>query len=157
MRRVAAVVLAVACGACLPKKEQPRPCPGAPLVFHVTNENWATIDVYVEGAVRARLGTVTSFRTETFELPQAVVGGGRGMRLMALPVGAVSGVRTDEFTGHPGQEVHWRVTQPLRQAPATLRVDDPHCGDGEEASADSASTAPASDTLPPKPVPLVDD
>lgn len=146
MRRAAAgLALGIAAMACLPRPEPPRPCPDAPVVIHVANESWETMVLYVEGAVRARLGSVTSFRAETFQLPAAVAGGGRSLRLVAIPVGAAGGVRTEPFTAHPGQRVAWRVTQPLRQAPATLRVDDPVC-EGEETPADSAAASPATDS-----------
>jgi hypothetical protein len=70
-----AVVLAFAVSACGSARSQSHATAPAPTtVVEVTNNNWATMVVYVlRPGARIRLGMVNSQRTERFTVPPAVV------------------------------------------------------------------------------------
>ncbi len=82
----------------------------APVRFTVVNNNWADMKIYaLRHGGRYRLGTVTSFRTETFELPRYVEASVSEIQLLAVPIGGSPAVVSPVVLANPGDELKWRL------------------------------------------------
>lgn len=79
----------------------------------VANHHWQDINVYaVHGAMRVRLGTVTSMRTTEFRLP-AVAGMMGRIQLVAAPIGSMRSYVTEPIMLREGDRIEWSVENPL--------------------------------------------
>jgi hypothetical protein len=84
-----------------------------PTLLSVENRHWSNVTVYVlRGGARARIGTVTSMRTETFVIPAVLVGSVVELRLIADPVGSEPYV-SDPVTVGPGERIDFRLANNL--------------------------------------------
>jgi len=82
-------------------------------LLSVENRHWSNVTVYVlRGGARARIGTVTSMRTETFVIPAVLVGSVVELRLIADPVGGEPYV-SDAVTVGPGERIDFRIANNL--------------------------------------------
>lgn len=82
----------------------------------VENQHSSDVTVYVmRGAARARLGTVTSMRTETFVVPRILVGSVVDLRLVADPIGGEPYVSEPVSVG-PGDQIQFRLANILEQS-----------------------------------------
>lgn len=77
----------------------------------VENQSWSDMVIYVQrgSGSRQRLGTVVAQGTQTFTLPQSMVGGGVGLRLVADPVGSGTSITSNSLDVFPGRIVTWRI------------------------------------------------
>jgi hypothetical protein len=88
---------------------------------YVENHHTSDIRVYaVSGGRTQRLGLVTSFTTSQFKLPAWFVGGGHEFRLVAYPIGARTGVATQDLDAFPGDVVEWQVRNALGLSSASV-------------------------------------
>lgn len=93
---------------------------GQATTVEVTNHNWQDVNVYaVRDGHRTRLGTVTSMRSETFELP-AVAGMMGRIQLMASPIGSMQDHLTDPIMLRQGDQIQWNLENPLRLSNYTV-------------------------------------
>jgi len=61
--------------------------PRSPVALRVTNSNWSDVRIYVvRGALRVRLGTVTTNSTVDFTIPADFLSGAGNVTLLAAPV-----------------------------------------------------------------------
>jgi hypothetical protein len=87
----------------------------------VVNRHWLDVSVYVmSDGQRARVGTVSATRTETYELPAHMIRSGRIIRLEANPIGATRVVRTDPLAVQQGQHVEWTLETGLERSSVAI-------------------------------------
>ncbi len=80
----------------------------------VINDNWLDVTVYaVRGGYRRRLGTVTSFASRVFTLPQAFLIPSDELRLIADPIGRRGTFVSEPLVVNPGDVVEWRLRNNL--------------------------------------------
>ena len=80
----------------------------------VVNHNWRDVRVYiVRAGSRFRLGTVTSMNEEVFTVPEAFLGYGAGMRILAEVIGSSEQVTTDQITLERGLVIEWVIENVL--------------------------------------------
>ncbi len=76
----------------------------------VVNDNWHTITVYaVRGGYRRRLGTVTSFTSRVFALPQMFLIPSDEIRLIADPIGRRGAYVSEALVISAGDVIEWRM------------------------------------------------
>ena len=76
----------------------------------VINDNWLDVTVYaVRGGYRRRLGTVTSFTSRLFTLPQTFVIPSDELRLIADPIGRRGAYVSEPVLVNRGDVVEWRL------------------------------------------------
>lgn len=93
----------------------------SPTRVYVTNNNQLDIRVFAFNNTQSiPLGTVSSFTTETFELPTAILARGL-VRIMADPIGEVTAYLTDIITFGPGQDIEVTIQNNLQLSTYTLR------------------------------------
>lgn len=81
----------------------------------VTNNHWLDIRVVaVADGRQHRLGTVTSFATDTFTLPVWFADVGHNTQLVAYPIGSRMRVATPVLLLVPGDVIEWRVENNLK-------------------------------------------
>jgi len=86
----------------------------APVELYVRNNNWLDARVYaVRQGTRYRLGTVTSFQVERFELPGFVTSGVDGVQILVVPIGANTSHLTQEIPVLPGDVLGLELEQHL--------------------------------------------
>lgn len=92
------------------------PAPASAVAVEVANSNWSDVTVYadVDGQSQ-RLGMVTTNQTATFELP-ATMAGASNVRLRIEPIGSTDSFTTDALVVGPGDAVHLKVGNALRQS-----------------------------------------
>ena len=101
--------------------EERRGAPAGPITVEVTNHNLLDVNVFaVGGSQTARLGTVTTNATQTFEVPGGLYLAG-GLRLLVDPVGSVQGILTDEVQVLPGDTVSLTVMPMLSASSTSVR------------------------------------
>jgi hypothetical protein len=106
--------------ACVSDEERRR-APTGPVAVQVTNHNVLDVNVFaVGGSQTARLGTVSTNATLTFEIPRGLYVAS-GLRLLVDPVGAVQGVLTDEVQVLPGDTVSLDVMPMLSASTMSVR------------------------------------
>lgn len=114
---ISALISGVACVS----DEERRGQPTGPVSVVVTNHNVLDVNVYaVGGSQTARLGTVSTNATQTFEVPRALFVAS-GLRLLIDPVGAIEGVLTEEVQVAPGDSVSLTVQPNLTTSFTTVR------------------------------------
>ena len=92
-----------------------------PSRVYVTNNNQLDIRVFaLDRSLAIPLGSVGSFTSEVFELPNAVLSRGQ-VRIMADPIGAVTAYLTDLITFSPGQDIELTVQNNLQLSSYALR------------------------------------
>ncbi|UCF18432.1 MAG: hypothetical protein JSU87_10820 [Gemmatimonadota bacterium] len=97
-------------------EDEAKPQPIAVQV-EVENQNSQDITVYLlRGNSRMRLGTVTSMRTESFQVSIGMAGGGAEIRLLADPVGAFEQFASLPVRIEVGDTVRWRLAPRLTQS-----------------------------------------
>ena len=112
-----ALISGIACAS----DEERRAVPTGPVSVVVTNHNVLDVNVFaVGGSQTARLGTVSTNATQTFEIPRALYVAS-GLRLLIDPVGAVGGVLTDEVQIFRGDTVSLTVMPILSASTTTVR------------------------------------
>jgi len=85
-----------------------------PVSVQVRNNNWLDARIYaVYAGTRYRLGTVSSFRTETFELPRVLVPNIQAVQLLTLPIGSRRGYLSPEIYAQPGDVLAFDVAASL--------------------------------------------
>lgn len=83
----------------------------------VANRNWLDVAIFVvRGGQRFRLGTVTSMRTQTFELPETRLPSGSRIQLRVEPIGSSQHLATDLIAVEPGLVVEWDIANVLSQS-----------------------------------------
>ncbi len=122
---VLAASLAVAAGGCASRSaDQPDEditVIELPSRVSVTNNNQLDIRVFVFNNTQAiPLGTVSSFTSEVFSLPKAILARGQ-VRIMADPIGAVTAYVTDLISFGPGQVIEVIVQNNLQMSTYLLR------------------------------------
>ena len=81
----------------------------------VVNDNWHDMTVYaVRSGYRRRLGTVTSFTSRVFALPQAFLIPSDELRLIADPIGRRGAYVSEALVVNDGDVVEWRLRNNLR-------------------------------------------
>lgn len=101
--------------------EERREAQAGPVLVEVTNHNVLDVTVFaVGGSQTARLGTVPTNATQTFEVPRALFLAS-GLRLLVDPVGSVEAALTDEVQVLPGDTVHLTVQPNLATSSTTVR------------------------------------
>ena len=76
----------------------------------VVNDNWHDMTVYaVRSGYRRRLGTVTSFTSRVFALPQAFLIPSDELRLIADPIGRRGAYVSEALVISAGDVVEWRL------------------------------------------------
>jgi hypothetical protein len=84
---------------------QPRPT-----YVEVDNQAWLDMTLYVlDGGSRVRLGTVSSTRTTTLRIPDALVGPGRMLRFQADPIGSSRVATSFEINVTRGETLHLTI------------------------------------------------
>ncbi len=87
----------------------------------VTNNNQLDIRVFaLDRSLSIPLGSVGSFTSEVFELPNAVLSRGQ-VRIMADPIGSVTAYLTDLITFSAGQDIELIVQNNLQLSSYALR------------------------------------
>jgi hypothetical protein len=119
---IAVLSAAAACAETIQEAEDPGMAAGNAVFVRVENNHSLDMSVYAvtNGDLRVRLGTVTGFSTARFRIPEGV-GGAADLRLLADPIGSISGLLTDRILVSPGDEIVWRLAEPLRVSSYTLR------------------------------------
>ncbi len=80
----------------------------------VVNDNWHDITVYaLRAGYRRRLGTVTSFTSRVFTLPQAFLIPSDDLRLIADPIGRRGAYVSEPLLVNRGDVVEWRLRNNL--------------------------------------------
>ena len=98
-------LLAVISGIACASDEERTGAATGPVFVEVTNHNVLDVNVFaVGGSQTARLGTVSTNATLTFEVPRGLFLG-RGLRLLVDPVGSDQGMLTDDVQVQPGDTV----------------------------------------------------
>ena len=111
---LSALISGVACVS----DEERRRAPTGPVLVQVTNHNVLDVNVFaVGGSQTARLGTVSTNATQTFEIPRGLFVS-TGLRLLIDPVGSVQGMLTEEIQVLPGDVVSLNV-MPILSASTT--------------------------------------
>ncbi len=83
----------------------------------VSNHNWSDVRIYIlRGGNRFRLGTVTTMNTETFEVPEALLGPGATIQLLADLIGGAGRVTTERLQVEPGLVIQWVIENALSQS-----------------------------------------
>ena len=94
------------------------------VTIRVTNDNWSDMRIYVletgSGALRWRLGTVTSLSTAEFELPDHLGGELSDLVLVAVVMGSRQQVFTPRLLTWPGALVDWKIRNALGLSYATV-------------------------------------
>lgn len=92
----------------------------------VKNQNWLDMRVFmVRNGARVSLGTVTSMSERTFELPEAVLGGGGfGARVVADPIGSRRGWVSESLSFFPGDQLEVTLQNHLGISYLTFRSDE---------------------------------
>jgi hypothetical protein len=92
-----------------------------PTRVYVTNNHQLDVRVFAFNESQSiPLGSVSSFTTETFQLPNAILMRGR-VRIVADPIGAVTAYLTDVITFGPGQDIEVIVQNNLQLSTYSLR------------------------------------
>ncbi|HKY61006.1 MAG TPA: hypothetical protein VJP59_08340 [Gemmatimonadota bacterium] len=111
---LACLISGIACASA----EERRAARGGPVSVEVTNHNVLDVNVFaVGGSQTARLGTVSTNATRTFEIPRSLFVS-TGLRLLIDPVGSVRGILTEEMQILPGDTVSLNV-MPILAASTT--------------------------------------
>ncbi len=112
------LALLLSAGACAPIGR--KAAPGAlqlqrpETTVRVTNNNWATVVVYLVGSgAPARLGMVTSMRTEVLRVPRSLVSNPGSVRLMVDPVGSRHTYTSPVIQVGPGQQIEFNIENHL--------------------------------------------
>jgi hypothetical protein len=91
-------------------------------VLQVANNNWSDMNVYlVRGALKQRLGTVSSLTTAKFKLPEHVFASPEPLRLLADPIGGAQAYLSQPLLVNPGQIVEWRLENNVALSNAFIR------------------------------------
>ncbi len=86
----------------------------APVELYVRNNNSLDARVYaLKTGVRYRIGTVTSFTMERFELPRHIGADLYGVQLLVLPIGSNASHLTETISVFPGDALALEVEQHL--------------------------------------------
>lgn len=92
-------------------------------VAQVTNDSWYNIRVYVvDQGRRQQLGSVASYESTTFDLPQDMVDASGQIQMLADPVGSRTSYRSSPVLIGPGQVVRWTVQNDPSQTYASISV-----------------------------------
>jgi len=79
-------------------------------LLQVSNQNWSDMNVYlVRGAMKQRLGTVSSNTTSRFKLPRHIFASPDPVQLLADPIGSARTYTSPPLLVNPGQTVEWRL------------------------------------------------
>lgn len=119
------IVLALVAAAADGCTGRPKPGQGTePVRLCASSQYTGTVDIFVlRETERYRMGSVTSFRTECWQIPaQLVRRAGSSLRLLADPVGSVDGVTVDVGALSPGAMLEWTIVDPLPLSTGTLRI-----------------------------------
>ncbi len=85
----------------------------ADVVVVVENRNWQDVTVYaLRGGARVRLGTVTTYHTETFVMKSEMTRSVE-FRLLADPIGSLETYQSDPVRIEPGDQIRWTLTADL--------------------------------------------
>jgi hypothetical protein len=94
----------------MPEADSARTTRPAPVPLRVDNRYRADVVIYaVRGAVRSRLGTVTTAATGSLTIPAAFVNDPGGLVLVADPVGGRTALQSERFIGRTGQRGEWSI------------------------------------------------
>ncbi len=129
MRRIHALlpalliaVSASACAANTGAASGPLPPMQETASVHVTNSNWADMNVYAyRGGTRVRLGTVTTMATRVFSIPRALMNGDGDVRLVADPIGSRQSHVAPPVQVWPGQTVVFRIENQVAISSVSVR------------------------------------
>jgi hypothetical protein len=96
----------------------------APVELHVNNGNWLDVRIY---AVRAagiydRIGTVRSFTSKQFELPEWVTSTNRQLQLIVSPIGSRRRYAAPPVIVQAGDIVEWRLGTNLSNSTISVRA-----------------------------------
>ena len=102
-------------GACAPAAEQAEFGPAErQTTLVVENNNWQDMVIYVmNGAQRARLGSVNSMGTARFRVTDAMGGGFGQLRLVADPIGSTRSFALPIINVVPGSQVQVKLENNL--------------------------------------------
>lgn len=94
-----------------------------PTTAQVSNDSWYNISVYVvDSGRRQRLGSVPSYESSTFRIPQDMVQSSGQIQLFADPVGSTTTYRSSPVLIGPGQVVTWTVQNDASQTYNSITV-----------------------------------
>ena len=95
----------------------------ATTVARVSNQSWFNVRVYVaDSGRRQSLGSVSSYRTTTFEVPRDMVHSSGQIQMQADPVGSTEYYRSTPVLIGPGQVVKWTVQNDPSQTYSSIVV-----------------------------------
>ncbi|MDP2496733.1 MAG: hypothetical protein Q8W44_01955 [Candidatus Palauibacterales bacterium] len=94
-----------------------------PATARVANDSWYNISVYVvDSGRRQRLGSVPSYESSSFEIPEDMVSSSGQIQMLADPVGSTTTYRSSPVLVGPGQMVKWTVQNNPSQTYASITV-----------------------------------
>lgn len=94
-----------------------------PATAQVANDSWYNISVYVvDSGRRQRLGSVSSYESSSFEIPEDMVNSSGQIQMLADPVGSTTTYRSSPVLVGPGQVVKWTVQNNPSQTYASITV-----------------------------------
>jgi hypothetical protein len=92
------------------------------VVLRVRNENPANVRIYaVRSTTQYRLGVVTTFRTESFEIPALVYRSTGRVQFMVVPVGGGQNYVTEPILIAGTHRIDLRVSNPLVHSQVLVR------------------------------------
>jgi hypothetical protein len=92
------------------------------VVVRVTNNSWDDLIVYLgNGDGRFRLGKVPGMTTHALSIPNAVIGGGTGLQLVAGPRNAPHAHGSAVFDVAPGRSIWWTIEPRSELSPVSVR------------------------------------
>ena len=103
------LALVLACG---PRRPPPSPHegPAADVALLVENHNWNDIRILLlHDGTTTRLGTVTAAAETTFFVPWRYFSSGGAVRLRGMPLGAPSGITSENLLVQPGAVIRWTL------------------------------------------------
>jgi len=96
--------------------------PRSPVALRVTNSNWSDVRIYVvRGALRVRLGTVTTNSTVDFTIPADFLSGAGNVTLLATPVAGSGSWSTPLPATSTGDEFELVVENVLQYSHLVVR------------------------------------
>ena len=96
--------------------------PRSPVALRVTNSNWSDVRIYVvRGALRVRLGTVTTNSTVDFTIPADFLSGAGNVTLLATPVAGSGSWSTPLPATSTGDEFELVVEDVLQYSHLVVR------------------------------------
>ena len=98
--------------------------PETQVSVHVDNGNWLDMKVYAmrDGGVFHRIGTVTSFTSEEFDLPRRLISSNARIRIVAVPIGSTQQYSAPPLIVSNGDVIELKLNNNLRLSNVWIRT-----------------------------------